>query len=139
MLAADAYREMGKEGDLKAALTIYSEILSQPDITYPLSNRLFWLKGQVYEELGQPRRALESYYHVVRRNNLSSSEEPSEWFYFSRCAFDAVEVLSLGTLPRWEAAVEILRLIENSDSPWRKEAGRRRLEIQLEHQLYEDE
>ena len=76
---------------------------------------------------------------MVRRENLTDSEEPSEWFYFSRCAFDAVEVLSLGTLPRWEASVEILRLVENSASPWRKEAGRRRLEIQLEHQLYEDQ
>ena len=139
MLAADAYREMGSERDLKAALTIYSNVLSQPDIPYPLSNRLFWLKGQVYEELEQSQSALEAYYHVVRRENLTDSEEPSEWFYFSRCAFDAVEVLSLGTLPRWEASVEILRLVENSASPWRKEAGRRRLEIQLEHQLYEDQ
>ncbi len=139
MLAADAYREMGSERDLKAALTIYSNALSQPDIPYPLSNRLFWLRGQVYEELEQSQSALEAYYHVVRRENLTDSEEPSEWFYFSRCAFDAVEVLSLGTLPRWEASVEILRLVENSASPWRKEAGRRRLEIQLEHQLYEDQ
>ena len=39
-------------------------------------------------------------------------------------------------VPRWDAAVEILRKVENSESPWRGEAGRRRAEIQLEHQLF---
>ena len=139
MLTADAYRELGKPGDLRTALGLYDQILAQPDLAYSLSNRLFWLKGQVYEELGESRPALDAYYHVVRRDNLPNGEEPSEWYYFSRCAFDAVEILAQGTLPRWTASVNILRMVEDSGSPWRKEAGRRRAEIQLEHQLYEGE
>lgn len=139
MLTADAYRELGESGDLQAALRIYDQILAQPDLAYPLSNRLFWLKGQVYEELGESRPALDAYYHVVRRDNLPDGKEPTEWYYFSRCAFDAVEILEQGSLPRWAASAAILRIVEDSGSPWRKEAGRRRAEIQLEHQLYQGE
>ncbi len=139
MLTADAYRELGESGDLQAALRIYDQILAQPDLAYPLSNRLFWLKGQVYEELGESRPALDSYYQVVRRDNLPDGKEPTEWYYFSRCAFDAVEILEQGSLPRWAASAAILRIVEDSGSPWRKEAGRRRAEIQLEHQLYQGE
>ena len=97
------------------------------------------MKGQVYEDLGESRSALDSYYHVVRQDNLPDGQEASEWYYFSRCAFHAVELLAQGTLPRWTASVSILRMVEDSGSPWRKEAGRRRAEIQLEHQLYEGE
>ena len=139
MLTADAHRELGEPGDLQTALRIYDQVLAQPDLTYPLSNRLFWLKGQVYEELGESRPALDAYYHVVRRDNLPDGEEPTEWYYFSRCAFDAVEILEQGTLPRWAASAAILRIVEHSGSPWRKEAGRRRADIQLEHQLYQGE
>ena len=136
MLTADAHRELGTPNNLRAALGIYDQVLATPEIAYPLSNRLFWLKGQVFEELGESRPALDTYYHVIRRENLPESEQPSEWYYFSRCAFDAVEILEQGALPRWDAAVEILRKVENSESPWRGEAGRRRAEIQLEHQLF---
>ena len=137
MLTADAHRERGAPSDLRSALGIYDAVLARPELAYPLSNRLFWLKGQVFEELGQSQPALDAYYHVVRRENLPEAEHPSEWYYFSRCAFDAVEILEQGALPRWDAAVEILRKVENSESPWRKEAGRRRAEIQLEHQLFD--
>ena len=139
MLAADAHRELGDPASLRAALSIYDKVLAKPELAYPLSNRLFWLKGQVFEELGESRPALDAYYHVVRRENLPEGERPSEWYYFSRCAFDAVEILEQGVLPRWDAAVDILRKVEDSESPWRKEAGRRRAGIQLEYQLFESD
>ena len=139
MLAAEAHRELGEPSNLIAALKIYDLILSRPDTAYSLSNRLFFLKGQIFEDLKKSREALEAYYHVVQRDNLAEGKEPSEWFYFSRCAFAAVELLSKGSLPRWAASVEILRLVEKSASPWRDEAGQRRLEIELEHQLFDGE
>lgn len=139
MLAAEAHRELGEPSNLVAALKIYDLILLRPDTAYSLSNRLFFLKGQIFEDLKKSREALEAYYHVVQRHNLAEGKDPSEWFYFSRCAFAAVELLSKGALPRWAASVEILRIVENSASPWRDEAGRRRLEIELEHQLFDGE
>ncbi len=139
MLAAEAHREIGDPSNLVAALKIYDRILLRPDTPYALSNRLFFLKGQIFEDLKKSREALEAYYHVVERANLAEGKAPSEWFYFSRCAFAAVELLSKGALPRWAASVEILRLVENSASPWSDEAGRRRLEIELEHQLFDGE
>ena len=139
MLAGEAHREIGDPDNLVAALKIYDDVIARPGTPYSVSNHLFFLKGQIFEDLKKPREALEAYYHVVRRENLQLQGEPSEWFYFSRCAFAAVELLSKGALPRWAASVEILRLVENSASPWREEAGRRRLEIELEHQLFDGE
>ena len=139
MLAGEAHREIGDPDNLVAALKIYDDVIARPETPYSVSNHLFFLKGQIFEDLKKPREALEAYYHVVRRENLHLQGEPSEWFYFSRCAFAAVELLSKGALPRWAASVEILRLVENSASPWREEAGRRRLEIELEHQLFDGE
>ena len=137
MLAAEAHREIGDPSNLVASLKIYDRILLRTDTAYALSNRLFFLKGQIFEDLKKPREALEAYYHIVQRDNLPEGKTPTEWFYFSRCAFAAVELLSKGALPRWAASVEILRTVENSASPWREEAGRRRLEIELEHQLFD--
>ena len=139
MLAAEAHRELGGSSNLVAVLKIYDRILLRPDTDYALSNRLFFLKGQIFEDLKKSREALEAYYHVVEKANLAEGKAPSEWFYFSRCAFAAVELLSKGALPRWAACVQILKIVEDSASPWRDEAGRRRLEIELEHQLFDGE
>ena len=91
-----------------------------------------------FSNLKKPREALEAYYHVVRRENLHLQGEPSEWFYFSRCAFAAVEVLSRAPSPAGRLRRDPPDSLKTVPVHGGR-AGRRRLEIELEHQLFDGE
>lgn len=136
VLAAAAHKRIGTEENLKEAIKIYDRILSQPQLSYPLSNRLHSLKGQAYERLGEPGPALETYYKVIDFENLNEGEKPSEWHYFYECAFKAIQILETGR-PRWEATLDILRKVEDSGSPWSADAKKQREHLKLKHQLFD--
>ena len=75
----------------------------------------------------------------MKHDNIAEGQEPTEWFYFTQCADKAIRILERGAHPRWDAIVEMLRIVEQSGSPKREYAGRRRAELQLKYQLRDNE
>ncbi|MFP6881990.1 MAG: tetratricopeptide repeat protein [Roseibacillus sp.] len=137
VLAAKAHRHMGGDANFNEAIKIYDRVLAKADLPYPLSNHLHSLKGRTYEALKKPGLALDTYYRVVNRENLPKGQEPTEWHWFTECAFRAVLILENGK--RWPSALEILRKVEESGSPWSDEAASQRDYLQLKHQLFDTE
>lgn len=134
ILAAGAHREMGGREELLKAVRFYDRALALEKLPYSQSNQIHAMKGRVFELLAEPGKALEAYTRVVKRENLPAGASPTEWRWFSHCGLQAVRLLE--DQKRWRAAINILRLIETSGSPWGPQAAKRREEMQLEHQIW---
>lgn len=136
ILAAGAHRELGGRENLLKAIRFYDRALALEKLPYTQNNQIHAMKGRVFELLEEPGKALATYTRVVKRENLPSETSPSEWRWFSHCGLQAVRLLE--DQKRWRAAINILRLIELSGSPWGPQAAKRREEMQLEHQLWDE-
>ena len=138
VLAAEAHRAMGGENHYRQAVAIYDQVLADPSLPYGFSNRFHSLRGQAYELLQEPEKALASYLAVLHRENLPENHREAEWEWFNDCGFNALRLQE--ARERWKAAYKTaMRLASNPDNPRAQEALDRAEGIQLEHMIWEEQ
>lgn len=121
------------------ALAIYHKLLDRDDTPPALFYRLKYLCGKTLELMPDPKdsaktREKEAFqaYHSV----LETTTTPTEWEYFERCGFRALELLEKAQ--RWQAAINVARKIASFGGPRAEEAAARANEIHLRQQVWEE-
>ncbi len=124
---------------LADALAVYHKLLARDDTPPALFYRLQYLCGKTLEQMPDPKDATKTRekeafqaYHSV----LETTATPTEWEYFERCGFRALELLEKAE--RWQAAINVARKIASFGGPRAEEAAARANEIHLRQQVWEE-
>ena len=138
LLTAEAYRELtGAEPELfDRAISIYQRLIDDPRTSYSLSNQLHFQLALTYRECGKPELAIEPCLVVVDGENRKENEKETEWDYYYRCGFEAIEILL--EAKRNQAALILARKLAQTKGPGAKQAQERAEQIQLDHLLWTD-
>lgn len=127
---------------LAEVLLLYQNLLTHPKVDPATRHRLQYLRGQTLEQLPSSKdpsvkrvaEALEAYYSVLE---AASKEPPTEWEWFERCGFRALEIYEAAQ--RWQPAIAIAKKIAAFKGPRADEAAARARSLQLKHMIWEDE
>lgn len=137
IITAEASRMSDDRNGLEHCLELYDRILDRQDLDYPLNNRIHFLKGLTLEHLGQPAKALDSYYRVINGENLNFGEQINEWQWYYKCGFRALRLLEVGK--RWRSAFGVAQRLSKSGGPRAEEAAKRAQVLQLNHMIWSKE
>lgn len=137
LLAAEAHLAIGKSSHIDECLAIYDELLAREDLSYALSNRVHFLKGLALEKLGDPARAMDTYYRVINGENRPKDAPITEWKFFYDCGFRALSLLEEDK--RWRPALQVARILADTNANRAEEAHERAEDIQLKHMIWEKE
>lgn len=139
LLEAEAYSEQGSQdsANYQKAIAIYEQLLADPRTSYESSNQIHYLIARTYRKSGHPELALEPCLSVVDFENWPAGEAESEWDYYFKCGFEALDILLKAE--HYKAALTLaLKLAKNGQGPGAEQAEIRAKQIQLDHMLWEE-
>lgn len=140
ILLATALHTQGSEdpGQYSKAIAIYDQLLETPKLPLSWSNQVYYMKGQTLESMGDDKMALDSYYRVINRENLSPDAPHSqqEWQWFYKCGFKAVALLE--KKEQYRAAVAISKKIASYQGPESEAYKIRARALEMKHMIWEE-
>lgn len=119
------------------AVKLLRDTLAMPSLPYVWSGRCGVLLAQALRERSRPAEALEACYDVINvgSNVVTAPNNPSEYLWFYRAGFLAVELLEADQ--KWEPAALMAEKIAQSGGDRAKEAAARATKIRLKHFLWD--
>ena len=119
------------------AVALLRGMLQDKDLPFSWSARAGVLLASALKDQGHNTEALEACYDVVNNgtNFLSQPSTPTEYQWFYRAGFLAVELLKDGQ--KWEAAAKMAEKLAQTGGDRAKEAAEKATEIRLKHFLWD--
>jgi len=137
---AELLKSMGKDTPLRydQAVSLLRRMLQDKSLPYLWSSRVGVLLAAALEEQGHKAEALEACYDVVNTGSgfLSQPASPSEYLWFYRAGFHAVDLLK--DSQQWEAAAKMAEKLAQSSGDRAKAAAEAATRIRLEHFLWDE-
>ncbi len=137
---AELLKSMGKGNPRRydEAVVLLRGMLQDKTLPYLWSSRIGVLLAAALEEQGHKAEALEACYDVVNSGSgfLSQPANPSEYLWFYRAGFHAVDLLKDGQ--QWEAAAKMAEKLAQSSGDRAKAAENVATRIRLEHFLWDE-
>jgi len=121
------------------AVTLLRSMLATDALPYGWSARCGVLMATTLRDMGRPAEALEACYDVINvgTNVVTAPQNPSEYQWFYRAGFIAVDLLE--TAQRWEAAATVAERLAQTSGDRAKDAAERASKIRLKHFLWDGE
>ncbi len=116
---------------LVAAVTVFDELATTPDVPAGWRNQALYKKAAAYEHTGRVQEALVAYYDVLGR----SRPEDRDYLWYYKAGFDAARILEAGK--EWKSAIGIYEKMAVLDGPRAAEAKARVKQLRLEHFIWE--
>jgi tetratricopeptide (TPR) repeat protein len=138
---AELLIDMGKKEPARfdEAVTLLRVILATPQLPNAWSGRCGVLLAATLRDLQRPDEALEACYDVVNigTNVLTGPQNPTEYLWFYRAGFIAVDLLE--SEQQWEAAARMAERLSKTSGDRAKDAAERASKIRLKHFLWDGE
>ncbi|MFC5050251.1 tetratricopeptide repeat protein [Rubritalea spongiae] len=137
VLLATALHTQGSEdsGQYAKAVAVYDQLLKHPSLPLAWSNQIHYMKGQTLESMGEDEAALNSYYIVINRENIDTTEGQQEWKWFYQCAFKAIALLEKNK--NYRAAVAVAKKVASYGGPETESYQKRARALEMEHMIWE--
>lgn len=136
---AELLLSQGKKAPQKIeeSVKLLRETLAIPELPYVWAGRCGVLLARALRDLAKPTEALEACYDVINvgSNVVTAPNNPSEYLWFYRAGFLAVELLE--ATQKWEAAALMAEKIAQSGGDRAKDAAERATKIRLKHFLWD--
>ncbi len=117
------------------AINVYDRLLAQENIPVFWNNQIHFRKAYTYEEMEKNQEAVNTYYAVI---NVDHTQSPiTEWKYYYRCGFNAIEMLE--SLGNPKAASAVAKKLASTKGPRAAEAAKRARDIEMEHMIWDKE
>lgn len=139
ILLASALHTQGSEapGQYAKAVAIYDQLLASKNLPLSWSNQIHYMKGQTLESMEQPTLALDSYYHVINKENVApQATAQQEWKWFYQCSFKAIALLE--TQQDYRAAVSIAKKVASYGGPESEAYQKRARALEMQHMIWEE-
>lgn len=140
ILLATALHTQGSEdsGQYAKAIAIYDQLLTNKSLPLSWSNQIHYMKGQTLESMKDDKRALDSYYQVINKENIDpkAPETQQEWKWFYQCGFKAVALLEKNK--DYRAAVAIAKKIASYGGPESEAYQKRARALEMQHMIWEE-
>ena len=137
---AELLKSMGKSDPhhYEEAAVLLRGMLEDKALPFLWSSRIGVLLAATLEEQGRKSEALEACYDVVNTGSsfLSQPASPSEYLWFYRAGFHAVDLLK--DSQQWEAAAKMAEKLAQSSGDRAKAAAEVANRIRLEHFLWDE-
>ena len=119
------------------AVALLRGMLKDKDLPFAWSARAGVLLAQALKDQAHNTEALEACYDVVNNgtNFLSQPSTPTEYQWFYRAGFQAVDLLK--DAQKWEAAAKMAEKLAQTGGDRAKEAAEKATEIRLKHFLWD--
>lgn len=119
------------------AVKLLRETLAMPSLPYVWTGRCGVLLARALRDLSRSAEALEACYDVISvgTNVVTAPNNPSEYLWFYRAGFLAVELLEASQ--KWEAAALMAEKLAQSGGDRAKDAAERANKIRLKHFLWD--
>ena len=138
---AELLIDMGKKAPARYddAVKLLRAILATPQLPNAWSGRCGVLLAATLRDLNRPDEALEACYDVVNigTNVLAGPQNPTEYLWFYRAGFIAVDLLEAAQ--QWEAAARMAERLSKTSGDRAKDAAERASKIRLKHFLWDGE
>lgn len=138
---AELLIDMGKKEPARydEAVKLLRAILATPQLPNAWSGRCGVLLAATLRDLNRPDEALEACYDVVNigTNVLTGPQNPTEYLWFYRAGFIAVDLLE--SEQQWEAAARMAERLSKTSGDRAKDAAERASKIRLKHFLWDGE
>ncbi len=138
---AELLIDMGKKEPARFddAVKLLRSVLASPQLPNAWSGRCGVLLAATLRDLNRPDEALEACYDVVNigTNVLTGPQNPTEYLWFYRAGFIAVDLLEAGQ--QWEAAARMAERLSKTSGDRAKDAAERASKIRLKHFLWDGE
>jgi tetratricopeptide (TPR) repeat protein len=123
----------------EAAVALLREMLASERLSYTWSARCGVMLATTLRDLGRNSEALEACYDVINvgTNVISGPQNPTEYLWFYRAGFTAVDLLE--TAQQWEPAARIAERLAQTSGDRAKDAAERASKIRLKHFLWDGE
>ena len=139
ILLASTLHTQGSEdpGQYAKAVAIYDQLLANENLPLSWSNQIHYMKGQTLESIDQPTLALDSYYHVINKENVApEAVEQQEWKWFYQCGFKAIALLE--KQQDFRAAVSIAKKVASYGGPESEAYQKRARALEMQHMIWEE-
>lgn len=121
-----------------AAIALYEQIATDPDVTAPWRNQALYKKGRCLNKEGLADQALAAFYDVLNAPappTQDQQQQQPDFFWFEKAGYDAAAILEARA--QWPGAISILEKVAQAGGPRSVEARKRADELRLEHFIWD--
>jgi tetratricopeptide (TPR) repeat protein len=117
-----------------AAMTLYDQISTDPDVTAPWRDQALYKKGRCLNKQGLVDQALAAFYDVLNTPATTAQQQP-DFFWFEKAGYDAAAILEARS--QWPGAISILEKVARAGGPRSTAARKRADQLRLEHFVWD--
>jgi tetratricopeptide (TPR) repeat protein len=117
-----------------AAMALYDQIVTDPDVTTPWRDQALYKKGRCLNKQGLVDQALAAFYDLLTTPATAAQQQP-DFFWFEKAGYDAAALLE--SRSQWPGAISILEKVAQAGGPRSAEARKHADQLRLEHFVWD--